>query len=103
MRRSASEKQEIIHLVEHTDLPVRVTLRQLGIAPSTFYGWYQRYLEGGFDAAKRLTEKAVKEMVPAEEPRQKVDLTKVYGGGQEIPFKVPEGSTSPGPARTHAD
>ena len=41
---------------------------------------------------------------PAEEPRQKVDLTKVYGGGQEIPFKVPEGSTSPpGPARTHAD
>jgi hypothetical protein len=42
-------------------------------------------------------------MVPAEEPRQKVDLTKVYGGGQEIPFKVPEGSTSPGPARTHAD
>ena len=59
-------------------------------------------LEGGFDAAKRLTEKAVKEMVP-EEPRQKVDLTKVYGGGQEIPFKVPEGSTSPGPARTHAD
>jgi ribosomal protein L13 len=60
-------------------------------------------LEGGFDAAKRLTEKAVKEMVPAEEPRQKVDLTKVYGGGQEIPFKVPEGSTSPGPARTHAD
>jgi transposase-like protein len=50
VRRSASEKQEIIHLVEHTDLPVRVTLRQLGIAPSTFYGWYQRYLGGGFDA-----------------------------------------------------
>jgi transposase InsO family protein len=50
VRRSASEKQEIIHLVEHTDLPVRVTLRQLGIAPSTFYGWYQRYLDGGFDA-----------------------------------------------------
>ena len=50
MRRSASEKMEIIDLVERTDLPVRVTLRQLGIPPSTFYGWYKRYLEGGFDA-----------------------------------------------------
>ena len=50
MRRSASEKMELIELVEHTDLPVRVTLRQLGIPPSTFYGWYERYLGGGFDA-----------------------------------------------------
>jgi transposase InsO family protein len=43
---------ELIRLVEHTDLPVRVTLRQLGIPPSTFYGWYKRYLEGGFDALR---------------------------------------------------
>jgi len=50
MRRSASEKMELIDLVERTDLPVRVTLRQLGIASSTFYGWYRRYLGGGFDA-----------------------------------------------------
>jgi transposase-like protein len=49
MRRTASEKMELIDLVERTDLPVRVTLRQLGIPPSTFYGWYKRYLEGGFD------------------------------------------------------
>ena len=38
---------EIIRLVEQSDLSVRSTLRQLGIAPSTFYGWYQRYLVGG--------------------------------------------------------
>ena len=50
MRRSASEKMEIIRLVEHTDLPVRATLRQLDIPPSTFYGWYGRYVDGGFDA-----------------------------------------------------
>ena len=49
MRRTAAEKMEIIRLVEGTDLPVRVTLRQLGLARSTFYGWYQRYLEAGFD------------------------------------------------------
>jgi len=40
---------EIIRLVEGTDLPVRVTLRQLGVPRSTFYGWYQRYAEEGFD------------------------------------------------------
>jgi putative transposase len=47
VRRSAAEKMEIIRLVEQSELSVRSTLRQLGIAPSTFYGWYQRYLEGG--------------------------------------------------------
>ena len=50
MRRSASEKLEIINLVEGTDLSVRATLRQLGVPKSTFYGWYSRFLEGGFDA-----------------------------------------------------
>ena len=50
MRRSGSEKLEMIRLVEQSDLPVRSTLRQLGIAPSTFYGWYQRYLDGGPEA-----------------------------------------------------
>ncbi len=49
MRRSASEKMEIIRLVEQTDLPVRATLRQLGVPRSTFYGWYQRYEAEGFD------------------------------------------------------
>ncbi len=49
MRRTASEKMEIIRLVEGTDLPVRATLRQLGVPRSTFYGWYQRFLNQGFD------------------------------------------------------
>ena len=48
MRRMASEKMEIIRLVEGTDLPVRATLRQLGVPRSTFYGWYQRYVDEGF-------------------------------------------------------
>ncbi len=50
MRRSGSEKLEMIRLVEQSDLPARPTLRQLGIAPSTFYGWYQRFLDGGPEA-----------------------------------------------------
>ena len=50
MRYKASEKREIIELVEHSSLPVRRTLDRLGIPKSTFYGWYERYREGG-DAA----------------------------------------------------
>ena len=49
MRRTASEKMEIIRLVEETEWSARATLRQLGIPRSTFYGWYQRYLALGFD------------------------------------------------------
>lgn len=39
MRRTASEKMEIIRLVEGTEPPIRVTLRRLGVPRSTFYGW----------------------------------------------------------------
>ena len=50
MRYPASEKLEIIQLVEQSHLPVRRTLAQLGIAPSTFYRWYDLYQSGGPDA-----------------------------------------------------
>ena len=50
MRYRASEKREIIDLVERSSLPVRRTLERLGIPKSTFYGWYERYREGGYTA-----------------------------------------------------
>ena len=40
MRYPASEKLEIIRLVEQSHLPVRRTLATLGILPVTFYRWY---------------------------------------------------------------
>ena len=43
MRYPASEKLEIIRLVEQSHLPVRRTLDNLGIAKTTFYRWYDRY------------------------------------------------------------
>ena len=49
MRYPASEKLEIIRLVETSPLPVRRTLAQLGIAKSTFYTWLDRYHAGGLD------------------------------------------------------
>ena len=47
MRYPASEKLEIIRLVERSHLPARRTLETLGILPSTFYRWYDRYQAGG--------------------------------------------------------
>jgi transposase InsO family protein/transposase-like protein len=49
MRTSQAEKMEIIRLVEDSDLPVKLTLEQLDVPRSSFYGWYRRYLEGGYD------------------------------------------------------
>ena len=50
MRVSASEKLELIRLVEGSSLPVRRTLAEIGLPRSTFYAWYKRYLDGGLDA-----------------------------------------------------
>ncbi|WP_274961397.1 IS3 family transposase, partial [Lentibacter algarum] len=47
MRYPASEKLEIIRIVEQSHLPVRRTLAQIGIPPTTFYRWYDRYVEHG--------------------------------------------------------
>ena len=49
MRYCASEKAEIIRLVEESSLPVRKTLRKLDIHKSTFYNWLKRYQEHGVD------------------------------------------------------
>src|SRR5499433_3869108 len=50
MRYSASEKFEIIELVEQSSLSMRRTLAPIGIPRSTFYDWYSRYQEGGIEA-----------------------------------------------------
>jgi putative transposase len=50
MRYPASEKLEIIRLVEQSSLPVRRTLAQLGIPRATFYRWYDRHSSGGPEA-----------------------------------------------------
>ena len=47
MRYPASEKLEIIRTVEGSHLPVKQTLDMLGIPRTTFYRWYDRYVDGG--------------------------------------------------------
>ncbi len=50
MRYPASEKLEIIKLVERSHLPAKQTLDRLGIARPTFYRWYDLYLRFGAEA-----------------------------------------------------
>ena len=49
MRLSASEKHEIIQIVTRSEIGVKRTLEEFGIARSTFYKWYSNYLENGFE------------------------------------------------------
>jgi putative transposase len=50
MRYPASEKIEIIRLVEQSHLPVRRTLEMIGIPRATFYRWYDLFQMGGPEA-----------------------------------------------------
>jgi len=47
MRYPASEKLGIIRLVGESHLSARLTLAKLGIPRTTFYRWYDRYLQRG--------------------------------------------------------
>ena len=55
MRYPASEKLEIIRTVEASHLPTKKTLDMLGIPRTTFYRWYDLYLEGGLDGLADLS------------------------------------------------
>ena len=52
IRYTPEEKQEVIHLVEHSDLSIKRTLEEFEISRSTFYSWYQRYQDEGADGLK---------------------------------------------------
>ena len=50
MRYPASDKLEVIRLVERSHLPAKQTLDMLGIPRTTFYRWYERFRLEGPDA-----------------------------------------------------
>lgn len=57
MHYSQREKYEIIQLVEQSDLGVNRTLRELKVNKTTFYNWYNTYVEMGFDGLARKASK----------------------------------------------
>jgi transposase-like protein len=76
MRYPASEKAEIIQLVEQSHLPAKRTLDKLGIPRATFYRWYDRYREGGLEALddRRSRPDRVWNRIPDDVRHQIIDL-----------------------------
>jgi transposase-like protein len=76
MRYPASEKAEIIQLVEQSHLPAKRTLDKLGVPRATFYRWYDRYRAGGIEALAdhRSRPDRVWNRIPDDVRRQIVDL-----------------------------
>ncbi len=76
MRYKQAEKMEIIKLVEDSSLSVKQTLRELDVSKSTFYNWYRRYLENGYDglADKDPNPGAIWNRIPDPIQEQVVDI-----------------------------
>ena len=75
-RYSQAEKAEVIHLVEHSDVSIKKTLEELDIARSTFYDWYHKYQEDGYDglADQRPGPRQFWNKIPESVQEQIVDL-----------------------------
>src|SRR6185295_7742075 len=73
MRYPASEKAEIIRLVEQSHLPAKRTLDRLGIPRATFYRWYDRYRDGGPEALADHRSR-VWNRIPDDVRRQIIDM-----------------------------
>jgi putative transposase len=80
MRLSKSEKFEIIQLVEKSELGVNATLKELGVHKSTFYKWYNAYLEQGYDGldVKPCKRQQYWNQIPEEEKQKVVELALEY-------------------------
>ena len=80
MRYSVAEKMEIIRTVEESALPVKKTLEELDINRSTFYDWYRKYSQYGYDGLKdsRPGPKRIWNRIPEQEKQRVVDAALEY-------------------------
>ena len=74
MRYPATEKLEIIRLVERSHLPVRRTLRNLGVPKTSFYRWYDRYRSFGEQGLEDRNSSRVWNLIPDDVRDQIVEL-----------------------------
>ncbi len=76
MRYPASEKLEIIRLVEQSRLPVKRTLERIGVSRPTFYRWYDLYRRFGEKGLKdrRSGSGRVWNRIPHDVRKQVIDL-----------------------------
>jgi len=80
MRYAQAEKMEIIRMVEDSQLPVKRTLEELDVNRSTFYNWYRRYLDDGYEglANRRPEPERFWNKIPVTIKEQIVDMALEY-------------------------
>jgi transposase InsO family protein len=80
MRYTQAEKMEIIRIVEASAVSARQTLHALGIPRSTFYTWYRRYVEAGYDglSTRRSSPRQFWNQIPETEKEQVVQCALAY-------------------------
>jgi len=94
MRLSQTEKMEIIRIVEQSEVGVVRTLKELGIPTSTFYKWYAKYRDQGYDglaSAKRQQRRFWNQVPPWEVERVvQIALDRAEMSPRELAFYIIE-------------
>lgn len=92
MRFSQQEKFEIIRLVDGSDIGANRTLKELGIHKRTFYNWYRRYQESGYNglAPKCRERHQTWNRIPEEQQNQVVEeaLEHVELSSRELAYHI---------------
>ncbi len=85
MRYSQAEKMEIIKLVEGSEIGVKRTLEELSVCRSSYYRWYRKYSEEGFEGLSnsKSNPKRIWNKIPDEEKE------KVVAKALELPEQSP--------------
>lgn len=91
MRFTQQEKYEIIQIVEESEIGVNRTLKELGIHKRTYYNWYGKYKESGYEglAPKSKTADSQWNRIPNEIRNDVVDFALEHPelSSREIAFK----------------
>ena len=78
MKYSQSEKMEMIRMVGESNLSVRKTLEEMDVPRSSFYHWYQRYLEQGYDGLRTRSKRGLQiwNAIPEWEKQRVVEVAR---------------------------
>lgn len=92
MRFTASEKQEIIHIVDRSEIGVNKTLKEIGLNKSTFYNWYKAYSDFGIDglAPNQRCSNRQWNTIPQEQKNLVIELALEFPhlSSRELAFKL---------------
>ena len=80
MRYTQSEKMEIIRMVEESPFSVKQTLLEIGVSRSTFYEWYKRYQEQGYEGLRShyKSHRQIWNKIPEWEKQRVLDVARQY-------------------------